>query len=70
VESVEQFGSAPPSDLESTGDERVDSVLEGLAGLAGAGTGEQVGVYERVQRGLQECLAEADPAAAGSARPG
>jgi hypothetical protein len=70
VESVGQWTSTSSGDLESTGDPRVDSVLEGLAGLPGASPGEQVGVYELVQRGLQDCLAEADPAAAGSARPG
>ena len=70
MESVEQFAPASAGAPESTGDPRVDAVLEALTELAGASTGEQVAVYDRVQRGLQECLAEADPAAAGSARPG
>ena len=70
MESVEQFATASAGEPESTGDTRVDAVLEALTELAGASTGDQVAVYDRVQRGLQECLAEADPAAAGSARPG
>jgi hypothetical protein len=86
VESVEQFSSEPPGDCAAptpaeptaptpaepglTGDNRVDSVLEALEELAGASTGEQVAVYDRVQRGLQDCLTEADPAVAGAARPG
>jgi hypothetical protein len=70
VESVEQFAPVPSGDVESTGDTRVDAVLEMLAELVGASTGDQVAVYDRVQRGLQECLAEAEPGAAGAASPG
>jgi hypothetical protein len=70
VESVEQFVSEASGEPAATGDIRVDSVLEALAELTGAGMGEQVAVYDRVHRGLQDCLTEAAPAAVGSARPG
>ena len=70
MESVEQVAPESSGDPEATGDTRVDSVLEALTELSGASTGEQVAVYDRVQRGLQECLTEAEPVTAGSARPG
>jgi hypothetical protein len=70
MESVEGYMPVPMVEPQSSGDTRVDSVLEALGELAGTSTAEQVAVYDRVQRGLQGCLTEAEPAAAGSARPG
>jgi hypothetical protein len=65
---VEQSVPVPAGKPDTTGDARVDAVLAALAELSGASTGEQVAVYDKVQRGLQECLAEAEPA--GSTPPG
>lgn len=51
-------------ELPYTGDQQVDEVLGKLTDLSGATVAEQLPVYEAVQRGLQECLADV-----GSGRP-
>lgn len=48
------------ADLPETGDPRVDEVLGKLAGIEHRPTGEHVGVYDEVHRGLQDALANLD----------
>lgn len=54
---------APFDDVEvpHTADQRVDEVLAGLLGLAGAPVADHVGIYDAVHRGLRDCLADLEP---------
>lgn len=44
-----------------TADARVDEVLTGLLGLAGAPVADHVAIYDSVHRGLRDCLADLEP---------
>lgn len=60
VDETEPLPDAEALEQPETGDARVDEVLRGLSALDELPTSEHVAVFDEVQRGLQDALANLD----------